>query len=131
MTVDQPEHEVLETDIEVPISAIEHYSYCARQCALIHVEQTFDEKVFTIRGQLAHERVEAVGDTVGRGVRTARSIPLWSEHLRLRGKAELVEFRPDGPYSGIQVQKCPLRGENERLVAQNCRCTQPPGWVRI
>ena len=34
----------------VMISAIEHWSYCHRQCALIHVEQVYDENVFTLRG---------------------------------------------------------------------------------
>ena len=42
---------------EVLISAIEHFAYCPRQCALIHVEQTFDENLFTMRGRLAHEGV--------------------------------------------------------------------------
>lgn len=85
-------------DIEVPVSAIEHYSYCPRQCALIHVEQTFEENVFTMRGRLAHERVDAGDDTSGRGVRAVRGVPLWSERLGIRGKADLVEFRADGPY---------------------------------
>ena len=84
--------------LDVPISAIEHYSYCPRQCALIHVEQTYEENAFTVRGRLAHERVDAAEPTVERGVRTLRSIPLWSERLGLRGKADLVEMRPDGPY---------------------------------
>ena len=48
-----------EEDMLVPISALEHFSYCPRQCALIHVEQTFDENVFTVRGHLAHERTDA------------------------------------------------------------------------
>lgn len=93
-----PPAELFDDDLEVPISAIEHYSYCPRQCALIHIEQTFEENLFTIRGHLAHQRVEAADDSVSRGVRTMRSIPLWSERLGLRGKADLVEFRPDGPY---------------------------------
>ncbi|MBI3966166.1 MAG: CRISPR-associated protein Cas4 [Chloroflexi bacterium] len=83
---------------EVLISAIEHYSYCPRQCALIHVEQTFDDNVFTIRGHLAHERVHAEDDAVSHGVRVLRAVPLWSERLRLRGTADLIELRPDGPY---------------------------------
>jgi CRISPR-associated exonuclease Cas4 len=83
---------------EVPISAIEHYSYCPRQCALIHIEQTYEENVFTIRGSLAHERVDLGDESVARGVRVLRSIPLWSQRLSLRGKADLVEFRPEGPY---------------------------------
>jgi CRISPR-associated exonuclease Cas4 len=84
--------------LDVTISAIEHYSYCPRQCALIHVEQTFEENVFTVRGQLAHERIDAAEPSIERGVRTFRSISLWSERLGLRGKADLVEMRPDGPY---------------------------------
>lgn len=85
-------------ELEVQVSAIEHYSYCPRQCALIHVEQTFEENVFTVRGRLAHERVDAGDDTVSENVRTMRGVALWSEKLGLRGKADLVEFRPEGPY---------------------------------
>jgi CRISPR-associated exonuclease Cas4 len=85
-------------DVEVLISAIEHYSYCPRQCALIHVEQTFDENVYTMRGRIAHERVDTSDDTPNRGVETMRSVPLWSERLGLRGKADVVEFRREGPY---------------------------------
>ena len=49
----------------VPLSAIEHFSHCPRQCALIHVEQTFDENLYTIRGRLLHEVVdEGATDTV-------------------------------------------------------------------
>jgi CRISPR-associated exonuclease Cas4 len=88
----------LDEVIDVPISALEHYSYCPRQCALIHVEQTFEENLFTVRGQIAHEHVDAGGDTIERGVKVTRSIPLWSERLGLQGKADLVEFRPAGPY---------------------------------
>jgi CRISPR-associated exonuclease Cas4 len=87
-----------EASIEVPISAIEHYSYCPRQCALIHVEQVFEENVFTIRGRLAHERVEQGEETSASGVRVFRDVPLWSERLGLRGKADVVEMRPEGPY---------------------------------
>lgn len=82
----------------VLISAIEHYSYCPRQCALIHVEQTYDENVFTIRGKLAHERVDSGDDTPIRGVATERGIPLWSETLGLQGKADAVEWRNGVPY---------------------------------
>jgi len=85
-------------DIDVLISAIEHYSYCPRQCALIHVEQTYEENVYTVRGTLAHERVDSGVDTVSGDVRMKRDVPLWSERLRLHGKADLVEFRPEGPY---------------------------------
>jgi CRISPR-associated exonuclease Cas4 len=87
-----------ETALEIPISAIEHFSYCPRQCALIHIEQTFDENVFTIRGALSHERVHSGVEGDNRGVRTLRSIPLWSSRLDLIGQADAVEMRPEGPY---------------------------------
>jgi CRISPR-associated exonuclease Cas4 len=45
-----------ESDL-VMISALEHYSYCPRQCALIHLEQTFDENIYTLQGHMLHERV--------------------------------------------------------------------------
>lgn len=85
-------------DIEVPISALEHYSYCPRQCGLIHVEQTFEENIFTVKGELAHERVDAGDREIARGVRVLRSVTLWSERYRLRGKADVVEMRKFGPY---------------------------------
>lgn len=85
-------------EIEILISAIEHYSYCPRQCALIHVEQTYEENLYTMRGKLAHERVDSGDDTSSRGIETLRGIPLWSERYGLRGKADVVEMRSDGPY---------------------------------
>ena len=93
----KPEAEVAETDLVVPISALEHFSYCPRQCALIHVEQTFDENVFTVRGRLSHERIDLGEATAPRGVRQLRALPLWSDTLGLVGKADLVELRPEGP----------------------------------
>ena len=74
------------------ISALEHYSYCPRQCALIHLEQTYDENIYTLRGRLFHEKVDE-GDTETRGeIRIERTLPLWSERLGIVGKADVVEF---------------------------------------
>ena len=83
--------------LDVPISAIEHFSYCPRQCALIHVEQTFEENVYTVRGRLSHERVDSGEVETRPGVRVLRSLPLWSERLGLRGRADVVELRPNEP----------------------------------
>lgn len=99
---------------EILISAIEHYSYCPRQCALIYVEQTFDENLFTIRGRQAHERVDAGEDTSNRGVRTLRGVPLWSDRLDLRGKADVVELRPEGAYP-IEYKSGRRRGKHADL----------------
>jgi CRISPR-associated exonuclease Cas4 len=110
---------VLEDDLfdgepEVPISAIEHYSYCPRQCALIHVEQTFDENLFTVRGQLAHTRVDSGADTVAAGVRVRRDLPIWSDRLGIRGRADLVEFRASGPFP-VEYKVGRVRGVHASL----------------
>jgi len=96
-------------DLSVPISAIEHYAYCPRQCALIHVEQEFEENVYTIRGTIAHERVDSGAASVEAGIRFVRGLPLWSERYGLRGKADLVEFRADGPYP-VEYKSGPRKG---------------------
>src|SRR5438270_11673014 len=76
----------------VMISALEHYSYCPRQCALIHLEQTFDENIYTLKGHMAHERVDQVIARNEDDIRVERGLSLWSRRLRLTGKADVVEF---------------------------------------
>ncbi len=81
------------------LSALQHYSYCPRQCALIHQEQTFTDNVFTVKGNLAHKRVDSGESGIEEGIRVERSLPLFSEQYQLTGKADVVEFFPDGrPY---------------------------------
>jgi len=82
----------------VMISALEHYAYCPRQCALIHLEQTFDENIYTLRGQRLHRRVDSPVSAEYEGVRVERAMPLWSERLGLIGKADMVEFRNETPH---------------------------------
>jgi len=86
----------------VMISALQHYSYCPRQCALIHVEQVFDENLYTLRGHRVHKKAhDDLGTAVEEGVRIERGTPLFSERLGLIGKADVVEFHPDGTPEGV------------------------------
>jgi len=39
------------------ISALQHYAFCPRQCALIHIEQVWEENLYTLRGQRVHDKV--------------------------------------------------------------------------
>lgn len=80
----------------IMLSALQHYSYCPRQCALIHQEQTFTDNVFTVRGHLAHQRVDSGESGLEYGVRVERSLPLFSEKYGLTGRADVVEFLEDG-----------------------------------
>jgi len=83
----------------IPLSALQHWSYCPRQCALIHLEQAFDENLHTARGRAVHALVDEPGvERAGRR-RIERAMPLWCERLGLIGKADVVEFAADGtPY---------------------------------
>ena len=40
----------------IPLSALQHWLYCPRQCALIHNEQVWAENRFTAEGQLLHKK---------------------------------------------------------------------------
>lgn len=82
----------------IPISALEHYAYCPRQAALIHVEMVWDENLYTQRGRFVHEQVDQPGvETLGE-IRVERSLPLWSRRWGLVGKADIVEFHGLTPY---------------------------------
>ena len=93
----------------VLISALEHYSYCPRQCALIHVERIFSENVFTLRGRHAHERADQPLMRTENGVRLERALPLWSDRLGLQGQGDVVEFHPDGRVVPVEYKHGPRR----------------------
>lgn len=83
----------------VALSALQHWAYCPRQCGLIHLDQSFDENVHTLRGQAVHAQVDKPGVGSAKGLRVERAMPLWHDQLGLIGKADAVEFDRDGrPY---------------------------------
>jgi len=94
----------LEEQDPIPLSALQHWAYCPRQCALIHQEQAFADNVHTARGQAVHHLVDEPGHEVQTGVRIERSLPLWSERLGLIGKADLVEFHSDGTVFPVEFK---------------------------
>lgn len=82
-----------DTDVELlPLSALQHYAYCPRQFALIHLDQQWAENRFTAEGQILHQRVNE-GESETRGdVHIARSLRLVCHELRVSGVADVVEF---------------------------------------
>ena len=76
----------------IPLSALQHYLYCPRQCALIHVEQAWAENRFTAEGRVLHEATSEIGTEMRRGVRVVTSMPLVSRQLGVSGIADLVEM---------------------------------------
>lgn len=77
----------------IMISALAHFSYCPRRCALIHIEQVWEENRFTAEGRIMHEKVHEEGSESRGSLRIARGVPLRSVRLGLVGVADVVEFR--------------------------------------
>jgi CRISPR-associated exonuclease Cas4 len=88
----QPPPDPAVEDTLVPVSALQHYLFCPRQCALIHVERIWQEDGATAEGRILHERVDGGRPDRRRGVRTVRGIALRSLVHGLAGKADAVEF---------------------------------------
>jgi len=76
----------------IPLSALQHILFCERQCALIHIEQMWNENLFTAEGRIMHERVDEAGRESRGDVRVEFAMPLRSLRLGLIGKADVVEF---------------------------------------
>ncbi|MFQ5804671.1 MAG: CRISPR-associated protein Cas4 [Candidatus Methylomirabilales bacterium] len=117
-------HDWKENDL-VLISALEHWSYCPRQCALIHLEQTFDENLYTLRGRMLHDRADAPMGEVQDGVRVERALPLWSMRLGLIGKADVVEFHSETPYP-VEYKHGPRRqwGHDDLQLSAQALCLE-------
>ncbi len=99
----------------IMVSALEHYSYCPRQCALIHLEHVWDENVYTMRGRDVHERVDEASSHAEAGVRVERALPIWSKRLNLTGRADVVEFHGDTPYPVEYKSGKHRKGRHEAL----------------
>lgn len=80
----------------VPISALQHFLYCPRQCGLIHLEQLWTENVQTAQGQLLHQRADQPRTGMRRGIRTVTAMPLNHPLLHIHGVADVVEFSGTG-----------------------------------
>ena len=121
---DMPIQETEELE-PVLISALEHYSYCPRQCALIHVEQTFDENIYTVQGHMLHERVDENAEEIRGDIRIERGLSLWSKRLGLVGRADAVEFDGDVPYP-IEYKRGPRRqwGHDDLQLCAQALCLE-------
>lgn len=79
-------------DEMVMISALQHYLFCPRQCALIHLEQQWQENFLTAAGQMMHERVDRRESSTRRNVHYATGLRIFSREYSLVGIADMVEF---------------------------------------
>lgn len=82
----------MDDDDSIPISALQHYLFCPRQCALIHVEQQWQESGLTAQGRLLHERADKPGTAKRSGVRVLQALALVQRDVGIHGVADVVEF---------------------------------------
>ncbi|UFA51813.1 CRISPR-associated protein Cas4 [Deinococcus radiophilus] len=105
----------------IMLSALQHFTFCPRQCALIHVEQVWTENAHTARGQQQHERAHGGGTEERGGMRTMRALPLVSRVHGLMGVADVVELLPDGSPRPVEYKSGrakPRLADEVQLCAQ-------------
>jgi CRISPR-associated exonuclease Cas4 len=80
---------------QIPLSSLMHYAYCPRRCALIHLENIWEDNEYTAKGTRNHTRADEPTIELLEGVRIERALPLFNDALELSGRADVVEFLPD------------------------------------
>lgn len=76
----------------IPLSALQHYVFCPRQCALIYNEQIWSENFLTMQGAILHERVDSGGYEHRKNIRFERSVHVCSQQFGLIGVLDLLEY---------------------------------------
>ena len=89
-----------------PLSAITHYSFCPRRCALVHTERLWSDNYFTASGENLHAVVDQGVPESRRERRIARNLSLKSTALGVFGIADVVEFLRDDE-TGVPVRGWP------------------------
>ena len=108
------------------ISGLQHFSFCRRQWALIHIEQQWVENGLTAEGRVIHKRVHDISSVdIRNGIITMRDMPVKSERLGISGYCDAVEFFPSD--NGIilhgrqgQWDICPVEYKRGRQKSRDC-----------
>ena len=103
----------------VMISALQHYLFCPRRCALVHIEQQWQENKFTAEGRVLHERVHTPGKESRRETRIEFDVPIRSSILGLVGRADIVEFHRKEEASAKVWQPFPVEYKRGRPKKDN------------
>ncbi|RYL95922.1 CRISPR-associated protein Cas4 [Sporolactobacillus sp. THM7-4] len=84
------------------LSGIQHFQFCRRQWALIHIEQQWEENVRTIEGQYLHRNADKPFTREKRGDKLiVRAMPVKSRRLRITGICDVIEFVRDK--DGVEI----------------------------
>lgn len=87
---------MFDEDRYLALSGIQHFSFCRRQWALIHIERVWAENLLTVQGSLMHDRAHDEGIRERRGsMISVRGLNVHSRRLGIWGKCDVVEFHLD------------------------------------
>ncbi len=100
----------------LPLSGIQHYRFCVRQCAFIHMEQLWTENFFTAHGRVLHERVHAASSESRGRIRTERGLRIASSALGLIGQTDAVEFSADGTVCPVEYKRGTIKTDTTDRV---------------
>lgn len=121
----------------IQLSALQHYVFCPRQCALAYIEQIWAENRLTAEGRIMHDKVHEEGSESRGSVRIERALHLRSLRLGLSGMADVVEFhrQADGSWQPFPVEykrgkPKPDKSDAVQLCAQ-ALCLEEMLGVRI
>ena len=81
----------------LPLSGLQHMTFCERRWALVHIENVWEDNRFTAEGNVLHEKAHSAEIESRPGVLIRRTVPLHSLRLGLSGQADIVEFLPTEP----------------------------------
>jgi CRISPR-associated exonuclease Cas4 len=91
-----------EADNYLMLSGIQHYQFCKRQWALIHIEQQWEENVRTVEGQYLHQKADQPFIREKRGDKLiVRAMPVHSQELKINGICDVVELIKDE--KGVEI----------------------------
>lgn len=117
----------------LPISALQHWLFCPRQCALIHVEQAWAENRYTAEGRVLHERAHAEGHESRPGLRITRTLPVRSFKLGITGQCDIVEFHKNGSVVPVEYKRGKPKSHraDEVQVCAQAMCLEEMLDIRI
>ena len=84
---------MFDEDELLPVSALQHFVFCPRRCALVHIEQVWMENQFTVEGDMLHERVDELGRESRVTLIVRHGLGIRSLRFGITGKVDVVEFR--------------------------------------
>jgi len=93
----------IESDL-IPISSLQHFVFCPRQCALAYIENVWDENVLTVQGENLHRKAHLPGVETRPGLKKTFDMPLRSLNFGIVGKADVILKFDESTYVPLEYK---------------------------